>query len=124
MVLPVQSPQLAQRVGRLPHSARRRMRHNHLRSAQDRHHAKRRQPCPAASRGGCGTCSSWIGIPIVVLALGMTIAFVCSFSEDRRNVYRWIGGTSMIIDIGIGIGLFIIMMLEDYAEKGREIPAG
>jgi hypothetical protein len=64
MVLPVQPPQFARRVGRLPHSARRRMRHHHLRSAQDRHHARRRQPCPAASRGGCATCSSPIGISV------------------------------------------------------------
>ena len=58
MVLPVQSPQLARRVGRLPHSARRRMRHHHLRSAQDGHPARRRQPCTAASRDGCATCFS------------------------------------------------------------------
>jgi hypothetical protein len=62
-VLPVQSSQLARRVGRLPHSARRRMRHHHLRSAQDRHPARRRQPCPAASRDGCAACFTWIGRP-------------------------------------------------------------
>src|SRR6202047_3779632 len=61
MVLPVQPPQLARRVGRLSHSARRRMRHHHLRSAQDRHPARRRQPCPATSRCGCAACTSWIG---------------------------------------------------------------
>src|SRR3984893_3617593 len=37
------------------------MRHHHLRSAQDRHPARRRQPCPATSRGGCAACASWIG---------------------------------------------------------------
>src|SRR6202011_4350234 len=62
MVLPVQSPQLARRIGRLPHSARRRVRHHHLRSAKDRNPARWRQPCPAGSRGGCATCSNWIGI--------------------------------------------------------------
>src|SRR5258706_8411710 len=59
MVLPVQPPQLARPVGRLSQSARRRLRHHHLRSAQDRHPARRRQPCPATSRGGCAACTSW-----------------------------------------------------------------
>ena len=43
------------------YSARRRMRHHHLRSAKDRHPARRRPPCPPASRSGCAACSSWIG---------------------------------------------------------------
>src|SRR6266481_1176476 len=37
------------------------MRHHHLRSAKEGHSARRRQPCPAASCGGCAACSSWIG---------------------------------------------------------------
>ena len=42
------------------------MRHHHLRSAQDGHPARRRQPCPATSRGGCAACASWIGmLPII-----------------------------------------------------------
>src|SRR3954470_15687031 len=50
MVLPVQSPQLARRLGRLPDPARCRMRHHHLRPTQGRHYAERRQPHPSASR--------------------------------------------------------------------------
>ncbi len=63
MVLPVQSPQLARRVGRLPDPARRRMRHHHLRPAQGRRHARRGHAPPTASRGSCAACSSRIGRP-------------------------------------------------------------
>ena len=76
MVLPVQSPQLARRVGRLSHSARRRMRHHHLRSAQDRHPARRRQPCPATSRGDCAACTSWIGTSVHILCLNDCFATI------------------------------------------------
>src|SRR6202043_3593189 len=79
MVLPVQPPQFARRVGRLPHSARRRMRHHHLRSAQDRHHARRRQPCPAASRGGCATCSGPIGIIFYTITDYFSVADIVAF---------------------------------------------
>jgi ISXO2-like transposase domain len=63
MVLPVQSPQLARRFGRLPNPPRRRMHHPHLRPTQGRHPARWGQPHPTASRNSCATCSSRIGRP-------------------------------------------------------------
>src|SRR5438132_6441428 len=61
MVLPVQSPQLARRLGRLPNPARCRMRHHHLRPTHGRHHARRGQPRPSTSRRSCTACFSSIG---------------------------------------------------------------
>jgi hypothetical protein len=59
MVLPVQSPQLARRFGRLPHPLRRRMHHHHLKTSPRPVSCQMRPSASAASRSCTPTLGKW-----------------------------------------------------------------